>query len=59
MPAHRRRNVTFQTFVRDIFEPYLLTEVGKCFQEAQAQWDNFVEKKQFMFQEEMVNSANA
>jgi len=33
--------------------------VGKCFQEAQAQWDNFVEKKQFMFQEEMVNSANA
>jgi len=59
VPEQRRSNVTFQTFVRDIFEPYLLKEVGKRFQEAQRQLENFVEVKQLMFQEAMVNSANA
>jgi len=59
VPEQRRSNVIFQTFVRDLFEPSLLKEVGKRFQEGRAQGDNFVEKKQCMFQEEMVNSANA
>ena len=59
VPEQGRSNVAFQTFVRDIFEPYLLKEVGKCFQEAQGQFENFVEEKQLMFQEDMVTSANA
>jgi len=59
VPEQRRSNVTFQTFVRDIFESYLLQELGKRFQEAQGQLENFVEEKQLMFQEEIVNSANA
>jgi len=58
VPQQNRNNVTFQSFVRHIFEPYLLKEVGKRFQEAQGQLENFVEEKQFMFQEEMVKSAN-
>ena len=33
--------------------------MGKRFQEAQGQLENFVKEKQLMFQEEMVNSANA
>jgi len=40
-------------------EPDLLKEVGKRFQEAPGQLDNFVEEKQLMSQEEKVNSANA
>jgi len=52
------KNVKFQPFVRDIFEPYLLKEVGQRFQEAQDQLENFVEEKQLMFQEEMVKSVN-
>jgi len=43
VPEQNRNNVTFQSFVRDIFEPYLLKEVGKRFQEAQGQLGNFVE----------------
>jgi len=58
VPQQNRNNVMFQSFVRDIFEPYLLKEVGKRFQEAQGQLENFVEEKQLMFQEEMVKSAN-
>jgi len=34
VPQQNRNNVTFPSFVRDIFEPYLLKEVGKRFQEA-------------------------
>ena len=48
----------FQSFVHNIFEPYPLKEVGKRFQEAQGQLENFVEEKELMFQEEMVESAN-
>jgi len=59
VPEQRWSNVIFQTFVRDIFEPYPLKEVGKLFQEAQRRLENFVEEKQLMFEEEMVNSANA
>ena len=58
VPEPNRNNVTFQSFVRDIFEPYLLMEVGKRFQEAQGQLLNFVKEKQLMFKEEMVKSAN-
>jgi len=58
VPEQLRSNVIFQTFVPDIFKPYLLKEVGKRFQEAQGQLENFVEEKHLMFQEEMVNSAN-
>jgi len=58
VPQQNRNKVTFQSFVRDILEPYLLKEVGKRFQEAQGQLENFVEEKQLMFQEEMVKSAN-
>jgi hypothetical protein len=54
-----RSNVTFDVFVKEIFEPYLLKEVGKRFQEAQGQLENFVEEKQLMFQEEMVKSATS
>jgi len=32
VPQQNRNNVMFQSFVRDIFEPYLLKEVGKRFQ---------------------------
>jgi len=58
VPEQNRNNVTFQSFVRDIFEPYLLKEVGKRFQEPQCQLENFVKDKRLMFQEEMVKSAN-
>lgn len=44
----RRSNVTFQTFIRDIFHPYLLKEVGKRFHKAQGWLENLVEEKQFM-----------
>jgi len=54
VPKHSRNIVTFQSLVRDIFEPYLLKEVGKRFQEAQGQLENFVEENQLMFQEEMI-----
>jgi len=57
VPEQNRNNVTFQSFVRDIFEPYLLMEVGKRFQEAQGQILNFVEEKHLIFQEERVKSA--
>ena len=61
VPEQPRSNVTFPTFVQDIFEPYLLKEVGKHFQKAQGQLvvANFVEERHLMFQEEMVNSANS
>jgi len=59
VPEQRWSNVTFQTFVRDIFEPYPLKEVRNPFQEAQGRLENFVEEKQLMFEEEMVNSVNA
>jgi len=49
VPEQNRNNVTFQSFVCDIFEPYVLKEVGKLFQEAQGQLENFVEEKQLMF----------
>jgi len=58
VPQQNRNNVTFQSFVRDIFEPYLLKEVGKRFQEAQGQLEHFVQEKQLLFKEEMVKSAN-
>jgi len=58
VPQQNNNNVTFQSFVHDIFEPYLLKEVGKQFQEAQGYLENFVEEKQLMFKEEMVKSAN-
>jgi len=47
----------FSPFVQDIFQPYLLKEVGKRFQEAQCQLDNFVVVQQLMFRQEMVKSA--
>jgi hypothetical protein len=59
VPEQKRSNVTFDVFVKEIFEPYLLKEVGKRFQEAQGQLENFVEEKQLMFQEEMVKSATS
>jgi len=58
VPQQNRNNVTFQSLVHDIFEPYLLKEVGKRFQEAQGQLENFVEDKQLMLQEGIVKSAN-
>jgi len=51
-------NVTFQSFVRDLFEPDLLKEVGTRFEEAQGQPENFVEERQLKFQQEMVKSVN-
>ena len=59
VPEQHRSIITFETFVRDIFNPYLLQEVGKHVQEAQGHLDNFVEEKQLMFQEEIVNSGNS
>jgi len=58
VPEANRNNITFQSFVPYIFEPYLLKEVGKPFQDAQGQLENFVEEKQLMFPQEMVKSAN-
>ena len=46
VPQQNRNKVPFQSFIRDIYEPYLLKEVGKRFQEAQGQLENFVEEKQ-------------
>jgi len=40
VPEQNRNNVTFQSFVRNIFEAYLPKEVGKRFQEAQGQLEN-------------------
>jgi len=57
-PQQNRNNATIQSFVRDIFEPSLLKEVGKRLQEVQGQIENFVEEKPLMFPEEMVKSAN-
>jgi len=49
VPQQNRKNVTFPSFVRHIFEPYLLKELGKRFQDAQGQLENFVEEKQLKF----------
>jgi len=58
VPDKNRKNFTFQSFVRDIFVPYLLKEVSKLYHEAQGQLENFVEDKQLMFQDEPFKSAN-
>jgi len=58
VPEQNRNNNMFQSFVCDLFEPFLLKQVGKRFQEAQPQPVNFVPEKQLMFQEEMVKSSN-
>ena len=43
VPEQPWSNLTFQTFVHNIFEPYILNEVSKRFREAQAQFQNFIE----------------
>jgi len=58
VPQHNRNNLTFQSFLADIFEPYLLKEVGNRFQEAPGQLENFVAEKHLMYQAEMVKSGN-
>ena len=58
VPPHRRTPMTFADFTKNLFEPYIVREVTKRFQEAQASLGNFVEEQQIMWQNEMVSNAN-
>ena len=58
VPPHRRTPMTFADFTKNLFELYIVREVMKRFQEAQASLGNFVEEQQIMWQNEMVSNAN-
>ena len=59
MPPDLRCNMSFAEFTRECFEPYILREVGRRFQEAEKQLGNFVMSRQLIFQQQMVETANA
>ena len=57
IPEPAQQGVTFERFTYEIFEPYILQEVGRRFQEAQSQIQCFVEDKHAHFQAEMAEMA--
>jgi len=58
IPPQRRTPMTFANFTRDLFEPYIVREVTKRFQEAKASMGDFIMATQLEWQNEMVTNAN-
>jgi len=58
IPPQRRTPMTFANFTRDLFEPYIVREVTKSFQEAKASLGDFITATQLEWQNEMVTNAN-
>jgi len=58
IPAQRRTPMTFANFTRELFEPYIVREVTKRFQEAKACIGDFITTTQLEWQNEMVTNAN-
>jgi len=58
IPPQRRTPMTFANFTRDLFEPYIVREVTKRFQEAKASMGDFITATQLEWQNEMVTNAN-
>ena len=58
IPPQRRTPMTFANFTRDMFEPYIVREVPKRFQEAKASMGDFITATQLEWQNEMVTNAN-
>ena len=54
----RRTPMTFANFTRELFEPYIVREVTKRFQEAKASMGDFITATQLEWQNEMVTNAN-
>jgi len=50
--------MTFANFTRELFEPYIVREVTKRFQEAKADMGEFITSTQLKWQNEMVANAN-
>jgi len=50
--------MTFANFTRELFEPYIVREVNKRFQEAKASMGEFIRATQLEWQNEMVTNAN-
>ena len=57
IPEPAQLGVTFERFTHEIFEPYILQEVGRRFQEAQSQMQCFVKNKHEHFQAKMAEMA--
>ena len=55
IPEPAQQWVTFKCFTHEIFEPYILREVGRPFQEAQSKVQCFVEDKHAPFQAKMAD----
>jgi len=58
IPPQRRTSMTFANFTRELFEPYIVREVTKRFQEAKASMGEFITATQLEWQNEMVTNAN-
>jgi len=57
-PPQRRTPLTFANFTKELFEPYIVREVTKRFQEAKASMGEFITATQLEWQNEMVANAN-
>jgi len=58
IPPQRRTPMIFANFTRDLFEPYILREVTKRFQETKASMGDLITATQLKWQNEMVTNAN-
>jgi len=58
IPPQRCTPMTYANFTRDLFEPYIVREVTKRFQEAKASMGDFITGTQLEWQNEMVTNAN-
>ena len=58
IPPQRRTPMTFANFTRELFEPYIVREVTKGFQEAKASMGEFITATQLEWQNKMVTNAN-
>jgi len=56
IPPQRRTPMNFANFTRDFFEPYIVREVTKRFQEAKASMGDFITATQLEWQNEMVTN---
>ena len=57
IPEPAQQGMTFERFTNEIFEPYILREVGRLFHEPQSQMQCFVEDKHAHFQAKMAEMA--
>ena len=58
IPPQRRTPMSFANFTRELFEPYIVREVTKRFQEAKASMGDFIHATQLEWHNEMVAHAN-